>query len=320
MQVSVVTTLFNERDSVDVLIDSLLAQDRPADEIVIVDAGSTDGTAELLDARAAAHPSLVVLHRPSGRSEGRNIAIEAATHDVIACIDGGCVAESGWLKELLAPFDADPGTTWVAGFYRPEGRTLRSTCIGLVMVYVRDEVDPASFLPSARSMAFHRRAWREVGGFPEGLQFAEDTLFDERLVAAGHHPVFAGGAIVRWTPPPGYRALARTLFRWGRGDGLAGLRGYTYKRILALYGGTALVGAAALAVAPRAAPMSLLPLAALTARETRRKYRWAAGRAKYLHIPLAHLVASASSLTGFCAGYLEARRRPDSVARWRTPS
>jgi hypothetical protein len=44
----------------------------------------------------------------------------------------------------------------VAGFYRPEGDTAFSTAIGLTMLYVEEEVEHPMFLPSARSMAFHR--------------------------------------------------------------------------------------------------------------------------------------------------------------------
>jgi glycosyltransferase involved in cell wall biosynthesis len=306
--VSVVATLFNEGRDVEDLVRSLLAQTRPPDEIVVVDGGSTDGSAEVLDRLADDEPRLRVIHRRCGRSAGRNIAIAEAAHDVIACIDGGCLPEPDWLERLVEPFDRHPDTTWVAGFYRPSGATVRSTSIGLVMVYVLDEVDPATFQPSGRSQAFRRPAWRQAGGFPEELDFAEDTVFDERMAAAGHRPVFAGDAVVRWRPPPGYAALARTMFRWGRGDGLARIRGYTYKRILALYGGTAAGLLAGLVVRPRLAPLALLPLAAATVRTTRRKYRWAQGATRFVHIPAAHVVGTAMSLAGFLAGAAEARR------------
>jgi glycosyltransferase involved in cell wall biosynthesis len=306
--VSVVTTLFNERGSVESLLSSLMAQTSPPDEIVVVDGGSTDGTAEILDRLAAGFPALRVLHHPGGRSEGRNVAIEAARHELIACIDGGCVAEPGWLEHLVAPF-RDPQVDWVAGFYRPVGTTLRSTCIGLVMVYVLDEVEPGQFLPSARSMAFRKEAWKAVGGFPEDLDFAEDTLFDERMLAAGFRPVFAGDAVVRWTPPAGYRALARTMFRWGRGDGLVGLRGQAYKRILAVYGGSILASALAAVRWPRALPVTLAPLGASVVRSTRHKYRWADGMAKHAHLPAAHVLATTSTMAGFLVGRARAARR-----------
>lgn len=284
---------------------ALLAQSSPPDEIVVTDGGSTDGTWERLQALARNEPRLRALQAPGGRSAGRNAAIRAARHDVITCTDGGCRPEPDWLERLTAPIER--GADWVAGFYRPSGPTTKATCLGLVIVYVREEVDPATFLPSARSMAFRRSVWRQVGGFPEDLDFAEDTLFDQRLVDAGYRPVFAADAVVRWSPPTTYRQLAATAYRWGHGDGLAGLRGPTYRRLLQQYGVTVLAAGAALAIDRRLVPLAFAPLGGLVAARTRHKYRHAEDTTRYLHIPAAHVVANVAALTGFLQGR---RRRP----------
>lgn len=300
LPVSVIATVFNEGPRLRALVDSLLAQTAPPDEIVIVDGGSNDGTAELLDELARQVPTLRVRHEQCGRSRGRNLAIEAAANEHIACIDGGCLAEPDWLENLAAPFQN--GETFVSGFYLPAGRSTLSTCVGLVMVYVREEVDPETFLPSARSMAFTRTRWRRAGGFPESLQFAEDTLFDQRMIEAGGRPVFAPDAVVRWEPPPGLRSLARTLYRWGHGDGEAGLRGAVYKRLAVLVGGTGLVFFALLLTAPAVAPMALVPLVADSVWRTRFKYRWASGPWRFVLIPVAQVVHTTALLVGFMAG------------------
>jgi glycosyltransferase involved in cell wall biosynthesis len=301
MDVSVITTLYNERESVEELLDSLLSQTVPPAEIVVADGGSTDGTRDVLR-EWQAQGKVKLVERPGGRSTGRNAAISAASHELIACIDGGCVAEPDWLEHLTAPFAR--GADWVAGFYRPEGPTQFSICLGLVMVYVPEEVRADSFLPSARSMAFRRNLWKEVGGFPEEARYAEDTLFDVRALEAGYQPVLALEAVVRWRPPGDFGELARTLFRWGHWDGRTGLRGYAYKRLLLLYGGTVAGVLLALLLEARALPLVLSPLAISVTRRTRFKYRWAPGPLKYLHIPTAHLVGSLAQLTGFLLGRL----------------
>ncbi|MGH2546953.1 MAG: glycosyltransferase [Actinomycetota bacterium] len=306
MDVSVITTLYNERGSVEELLGSLFSQTLAPAEIVVADGGSTDGTRGILAELARRHPTLRVVDCPGGRSAGRNAAISTASHELIACIDGGCVAEPDWLEKLSAPFAE--GADWVAGFYRPEGRSLLSTCLGLVMVYVREEVDEG-FLPSGRSMAFRRKLWQEVGGFPEELDFAEDTLFGERLRAAGHLAHFTPEAVVRWRPPPGFRTLARTLYRWGHGDGVAGLRGFAYKRLALLFGATGLGVVVALARGRWALPVVLAPLAAWLARGTRPKYAWARGLLKFLYLPLAQLVHGLAGTAGWVAGTVERRRR-----------
>jgi glycosyltransferase involved in cell wall biosynthesis len=310
--VSVIVTVLNERDSLSELLGSLLSQTRRPDEIVVSDAGSTDGTHELTTEVARSHPEIRLIHQQGNRSVGRNAAIGAATGDVIAATDGGCLAEPQWLEQLIEPLEH--GADFVAGFYRPAGETLRSTCMGLVMVPVVEEVDPDEFLPSARSMAFRKAIWAEVGGFPEDTEFAEDTLFDERLVAAGYAPRFVQSAVVAWRPPAGFKALAATMYRWGRGDGLLRLRPNAYRFHLWRYGVPLLLAALLGLLRWWLAPLAALPVAARAARATRHKYRTVRGPARFLFIPIAHLVAVYSSLVGYLAGRLGAGRKEGESA------
>ncbi len=300
LPVSVITTVFNEGTSIDAFLDSLANQTRPADEIVIVDAGSTDGTLERLQAASDADPRIRVIVEPGNRSHGRNTAIEHAAHEIVACTDGGGTVDPEWLEHVTAPFD--DGADWVAGFYRVEAPTALDRCAGLTITYVIEEVDPNLFLPSARSMAMTKTAWRQAGGFPEDAEFGEDTLFDEMMLDAGFHPVFAPEAIVAWHPPSGFEGLARTTFRWGRGDGAAHLRGAYYKRTLAAYaGGAALVGVLAV-TKPRLIPLVALPAVKPIWRSIRYKLRHEDSPTKYVYLPLARVIATTSNLAGFLVG------------------
>jgi cellulose synthase/poly-beta-1,6-N-acetylglucosamine synthase-like glycosyltransferase len=307
-RVTVITTVFNEGSAALDMLDSVLTGDVVPTEIVIADGGSTDGTVELVEQYAAAHPEVRVLTDAGGRSQGRNAAIAAASHDHIVSIDGGCVAKPTWLGRISEPLLA--GADWVAGFYRPEGKTTLSTAIGLTMVFVEDEVVFPDFTPSARSMAFHRDLWLEVGGFPEGEQFAEDTAFGEALASAGHQAVFVPDAVVEWRPPSSLLAQARTLFSWGRSDGHLGLRSINYRYLFPRF-----LGAGALALAAIAFPLLLLaapiPLAPMVYRKSRSKYRHMEGWVKWMCIPVATVNGLAFSLLGYITGYTERR-----TGRW----
>ena len=250
---------------------------------------------------SADEPRLKVMDVEGNRSRGRNAAIAAAAHEVIACIDGGCIAEPTWLEELTTPF-RDPDVEWVGGFYRPGGSTTRQVCIGLTMVFVLEEALRGGFFPSARSMAFRRGAWEAVGGFPEDLEVSEDTAFDESLTAAGFEMVFRPDAMVRWLPPETLRGLWGVLWHWSRSDGVAGIRTHAYRsmaRVVAVAGGLAVIGAV---VEPWLGVLGALPFLALMIRQTRYKYRWADGWSKWLWLPVAWGVGFVARLGGFLAG------------------
>jgi glycosyltransferase involved in cell wall biosynthesis len=303
--VSVICTVRNEAGSIGPLVDGLLDGTRQPDEVVIADAGSTDGTREIVAKRAAADGRVQLLDVAGNRSRGRNAAIAAAHGPVIACIDGGCVPEPEWLERLAAPFAS--GAQWVGGFYRPRG-TVRSVCIGLTMVFVLEEARAPGFIPSARSMAFTKQVWGGVGGFPEHLEVSEDTAFDEALAAAGVPMVFAPDAVVGWSPPRTLHAEFRVLFAWSHSDGRAGIRTWGYQRSIQTLALSALAVVGLAVWDLRLAPLGLVPLAGLMVRQTRYKYRWARGLTKYYWIPVAWAVGLVARSLGFVAGWWERRR------------
>ncbi|MGI9649145.1 MAG: glycosyltransferase [Acidimicrobiia bacterium] len=300
MNVSVVTPALNEEGNIEELIDSLLAQTMLPTEIVVADGGSTDGTRELLDNLAEANPRVRVVDGPGGISENRNAAIAAAGHEIVACIDAGCIAEPDWLEKITAPFAH--GEDWVSGFYLPRGGSLRSTCAGLALMSVREEINPDYMTPPGASQAFRKKLWRRVGGFPEGMSAAEDTLFGERAKEAGFKPYFEGDALIQWRPPDGIWEMVRKAFAWGRGDGAAGLRGGAYRRILLGYWGSMVAAVVAAFIAWWAVPIVLIPLVVVVIRRTRFKYRWADGAGKYLLIPIAHTLQLLSQSLGWLVG------------------
>ena len=106
-----------------------------------------------------------------------------------------------------------------------------------------------------------------------------------------------------------WQVLARTAFRWGAGDAEAGIRGWTYKRILVGYGGAAAL--TALTALFARGLVWLGPVAVLidTVRRTRYKYRWAPKPSGWVLVPIGHIVSTYGSLVGFLTGYVRRGRR-----------
>lgn len=225
LEISLIATLKDEADSVEAFLDGLLGQSRSPDEIVIVDGGSGDGTVAAIErVREASKVPIRLIEAPGTNiSEGRNIAIEEATHDAIAVTDGGTRPRPDWLEKLVVPLEADPELAVSSGFFLPGGAGWRRRALAIAITPQREEIDPDRFLPSSRSVAFRRGWWRKVGGYPEWLRHCEDLVFDLELRRADASFAFAPDAIVVWDARPDLRSLARQYFNYARGDGHAGL-------------------------------------------------------------------------------------------------
>lgn len=245
MRISLIATVLNEGEAIGRLMESLLEQSRQADEIVIVDGGSRDGTAEAIRRYADRLPVRVIVEPGANISRGRNIAIAAATGDVIAATDAGVRLTRDWLKALIAPFEADPNLTGAAGFFLPDPQSTFEAAMGATVLPQREEVDPATFLPSSRSVAFKKAAWEAVGGYPEWLDYCEDLIFDLRMKALVGPFAFAPDALVYFRPRGSLRSFYKQYYLYARGDGKADL---WRKRHLIRYG-TYLAGVPVVALA-----------------------------------------------------------------------
>jgi glycosyltransferase involved in cell wall biosynthesis len=236
MKVSLISTVLNEANNLHVFLESLKKQSKLPDEVVICDAGSTDGTVKILQDFAKIFPRPVKLIVKQGnRSHGRNVAIYHAQHEIIAGTDAGCLLDHRWLEHLMAPFDEDPSVDVVSGFYEARGETDFEKCAALVTLSTRG-IKPDTFLPSARSIAFKKSAWQAVGGFPEHLEFAEDTFFALALRNSGKYFVFAGEALVYWRPRTSTREIYSQARSYARGNREAGILYMNYIRLHLRYG------------------------------------------------------------------------------------
>ncbi len=232
--VSVVLTVRDDAEGLRRVLAGLAAQVRPPDEVIVVDGGSEPGPLGQIHAAVARYPFVHLLAgQTCNIAEGRNRAIHAARHDIIACIDAGCEADPHWLARLTAPF-ADPAVEVVGGFYRLEATARLQTIVGLLTLPGQLEpVDPLRFNPSARSLAFRRRVWERAGGFPNWLYTAEDTLFDLKLRTLDPSPryVFVEDAVVNWQPRQGWRAVFRQYRAYARGEARIGRRGAVQRAV-----------------------------------------------------------------------------------------
>lgn len=224
MRVSIILTVLNEGEVLRPLLDSLTTQTRAPDEVVMADGGSRDNTLAVLSEYETRLPLRILSVPGANISQGRNAAIRAATGDIIAVTDAGVRCEPTWLEHLTAPFNS-PATSppLVAGFFQSAPQTVTELAMGATVLPEARDVNPKTFLPSSRSVAFRKEVWAAVGGYPEWLDFSEDVVFDMRVRKTFGALVFAPEAVAHFRPRGSLRALAKQYYQYARGDGKANL-------------------------------------------------------------------------------------------------
>ncbi|MFJ8619237.1 glycosyltransferase [Streptomyces clavifer] len=203
-------------------LDSLLAQDHPDFEIVVVDnAPVTTATRALVTGAAYRDRGVRYALEPvPGLASAHNRGIAEAGADVLAFTDDDVVADPGWLTALTRPFAADPRLACVTGLILPArlstpAQILLESHGGFAKGFTERRYDPAHppadepLFPftagrfgSGASMAFRAGPLRAVGGFDPATgtgtaaRGGDDLYAFVRLLAEGHPLLYTPDAIV----------------------------------------------------------------------------------------------------------------------------
>jgi len=229
--VSIVVTELNEAQEIARVVTSLLAQQPPPSELVIVDGGSTDRTWEWLVQAQARDPRLVAIrdetcslkHSAGPVSRGRNVAIAAAKSELIATADAGCTYAPDWLRNLTAPLAAGAALYALGGScLDPADHSLWDVASAPFFSVKLSPLEPTKSC-TARSMAFTKSLWEKIGGFPEDVLVGEDTLFD-RSARRETTPAFVSNAKALYHPRNSFRAATHQMARYAVSDGQARVR------------------------------------------------------------------------------------------------
>ena len=183
--ISVVIPTFDRCHRVVRAVRSVLCQEETDFEVLIIDDGSTDGTAaaiaQLEDARVS-----YVFQDNAGRSAARNLGIDRARAKVIVFLDSDDEARPDWLRLLLAAFDQDTGVVSCAAAMVREGSPADSAH-RVMRPHVRGPVYYGfSGLFLAGTFAVRTDVARRAGGYEVGLDHAENTDFALRFLRVLH--------------------------------------------------------------------------------------------------------------------------------------
>ncbi|MET8063611.1 bifunctional polysaccharide deacetylase/glycosyltransferase family 2 protein [Micromonospora sp. NPDC005686] len=220
--VSVIVPAYNEREGIAAAVRSLALGDHPGGiEVVVVDDGSTDGTADLVAALRL--PNVRVVRKPNGgKPSALNTGVALARHDLIVMVDGDTIFEPDSVRRLVQPF-ADPRVGVVAGNVKVgnrRGLIAKWQHIEYVIGFNLDRrlYETLRCMPTVPGAigAFRRQALEQAGGMPDDT-LAEDTDVTIAIGRAGWHIVYEESARAWTEAPTTIGQLWKQRYRWSYG-------------------------------------------------------------------------------------------------------
>ena len=228
MTVGVVIPCRNEAGRVADVLDALAIQTRRPDDVVIVDDGSVDGTAGVVDEWRQRHDGLLVRIIPGpmrGAGAAVNAGVAALTTDVVVRLDGHCRPAADYIARATAlitgPDVGVVGGVWVV---EPGGPSRQAEAIAIAAAHPLGSggaayrsatfSEPAD-VDTVPFGCFRRALWSDLGGLNEGLGVHEDYEFNYRVRRRGLRVVLDPHIRCEYYARATLAALARQYARYG---------------------------------------------------------------------------------------------------------
>ena len=302
-KVTFIATVLNEENTITKLLDSLSNQTKKVNEIIIVDAGSTDKTVFAIN-QFTKIKSVILVKKKGNRSVGRNFAIKKATGEIIVASDAGCILKSDWVEKITEPFK-DRAVDVVAGYYKPIVKNIFQKSLATYTSVMPDRVT-SDFLPSSRSIAFRKNAWQKIGGYPENLSTCEDLVFARNLKRTGFKFKVEKKAIVNWPQRETLLQAFLQFFSYAKGDGKAGyLRRQTPLLFLRCVIGGLLI---AIAIYKNSLLLLLLCLFLFFLYclwSVGKNYRYVKSTSAFVYLPLLQILSDIAVFFGMTIGFFQ---------------
>lgn len=215
---TVLVPAHNEEKVLGRCLAAVAAQLGPTDRIIVVDDGSTDGTAAV----ACRYPVEVISQAKQGKAAALNAGLAKASTEVIVVLDADTIVESGFL-DLMGRHFADPGVSAVAGNVKVGNRQsllCRLQALEYVVSLNLDRraqavINSITVVPGAAG-AFRHAALIAVGGYP-ARTLVEDADLTMSLLRDGGRIVYEPQATALTEAPEGVQDILKQRRRWSYG-------------------------------------------------------------------------------------------------------
>ena len=223
-KVTIMVPCYNEGSNIDETIQHLLSLRYDNYDVLLINDGSSDDTAQIIDNWAARESKIKALHQKNqGKATALNNGLEHATGDVLVCIDGDAVLDYDAIAYLVKAINKSEKIGVITG--NPRVRN-RSTILGRLQVTEFSSI--IGLLKRAQSIygtiftisgvigAFRKSAIQAVGGWSPDM-ITEDIDVSWKLQMAGYDIVFEPNALCWVLMPETIRGLFKQRLRWAQG-------------------------------------------------------------------------------------------------------
>jgi cellulose synthase/poly-beta-1,6-N-acetylglucosamine synthase-like glycosyltransferase len=217
MLASVIIPVHNEAQTLGACLTSLVSQAGrfPEIEIIVVNDGSTDNTADLV----LSFPGVrLVSQSQQGPAAARNRGAREARGEIILFTDGDCLPLDNWLEEMLAPFRQNSDLIGVKGAYLTRQQALTPRFVQIEYEDKYDKLAKQKYIDfiDTYSAGYRRQAFLAAGGFDQEFPIAcaEDVELSYRLANLGGKMVFNPKALVIHRHPQSMGQYLRKKFKF----------------------------------------------------------------------------------------------------------
>jgi succinoglycan biosynthesis protein ExoA len=267
--VTVVVPARNEEKFLGACLDSILAQDHEALQVIVVDGDSTDRTAQIVRDYAASDRRVELLSNPERIIPiSLNLALQAARSRWLVRVDAHATIPGNYVSLALQHLRSG---RWVAVGGRkdgvgvtPAGRAIAAVMgsrfgVGNSTYHYGTQPQTVEHIPFG---AYDVEVARAMGGWDPRLRVNQDFEFDYRLRAAGHELLFDPRMTIDWYCRQTVGDLFRQYERYGRGKVTVALMHPRSMRVRHLVAPTLVAALAAAAAAAPRRPALAVALAA----------------------------------------------------------
>lgn len=221
MKISILIPAHNEERSIQATVESCLAQTRPADEIIIVNDGSTDATPEILASFGNKIKVVTIDVATGNKSYAQEYGLRFVTGDVFIATDGDTILDKHFV-EKIEPHFANPEITAVGGYIKSIKNNWLTACREIDYVFgqnlhkrAQDNIGYLFVIPGCAG-AFRTDIFRMIATFDHDT-ITEDLDFTYKFHENDCKIVFERGAVVYTQDPFTFHAYVNQMRRWYSG-------------------------------------------------------------------------------------------------------